>query len=58
MTMLAFGAAAVALLIVAMLPRVGRRREEVAVTTATGASSATGRSRAGGEHDGAQRAAR
>jgi hypothetical protein len=31
MTVLAFGAAAVALLIVAMLPRVGGRREEVAV---------------------------
>jgi len=30
-TMLAFGAAAVALLVVAMLPRVGRRREEVVV---------------------------
>jgi hypothetical protein len=31
LTMLAFGAAAVACLIVAMLPRVGRRREEVVV---------------------------
>jgi hypothetical protein len=31
MTALAFGAAAVALLIVAMLPRVGRKREEVVV---------------------------
>jgi hypothetical protein len=31
MTMVAFGAAAVACLIVAMLPRVGRRREEVVV---------------------------
>ena len=31
MTVLAFGAAAVALLMVAMLPRVGRRREEVPV---------------------------
>jgi hypothetical protein len=30
-TMLAFGAAAVALLVVAMLPRVGRRREEAVV---------------------------
>ena len=42
-TVLAFGAAAVALLLVAMLPRVGRkRREEVVVDRPTGASTATG----------------
>ena len=40
MTVLAFGAAAVALLVVAMLPRVGRRRRR-SPSTATAASSAT-----------------